>query len=823
MSIPQRLAQQKGKQKILVNATHPEEMRIAIVFGTELFDLEIEQRNVGHQQQNNIYKGRVAQINSSLNAAFVDFGADRDGFLPMKHVAAEFIPATSTEPGASHSIDNSLHEGQELVVQVDKEERDGKGAALTTLVRLPGRSLVLSPNDPRAHGVSRRLRPQEREAALQMLRELEVPDGMSVVLRSSAAASSVDQLRVELQALTRQWEDINAAAQQPAPQLLLREDDVLVRVLRDWLTADTDQVLLDTAEALEHAARYVRIVAPEHEAKLQLYENTRPLFNRYHVERQISSAYQRRVPLPAGGDIVLDRTEAMTVIDVNSSSTKGKGIEEVALTANVEAVAEIARQLRLRDIGGLVVIDFIDMGSEHNRHTVESAMEAALAEDRTRIHCGRISRFGLLEMTRKRLRPSLREQRDILCPRCDGNGSVRPSKQQALDLLRLIEEEAASRPQAREVHVLAPIGTAAIFYNDYRDKLSQLEREFHLRIQLFPDPDSARPHHRFYGEKDQVPTSEDALERPGTEERLQHRVEQQRIAAKPPRAAAVQSEQAWATVSADRASWWRRPISGLRLWLQSDSADTPSTNGQGVPAPGRDRAPATRRQPSSASRRSPPRERHGDARRRRPTADTHRPQTAMPQSTAHRGRGPRTRSRAESPPLGNRMPPSAPPPAPRMPPSALPPAPLRERAPSDRVLSDRAANNPRQSLAPPPSSAMPPPPESGQTPPAPPTSGQAPPAPLPLGNRMPSERAANSSHQPSAPLPLSAPESKQEPSASEQASHEPPSERAANGPRQPSADAPPPLPKPAQAAPAAPPAPIAGRAANDPRNAGGGA
>ena len=555
----QHLSQQQGKQKILVNATHPEEMRIAIIFGADLFDLEIEQRNVGHQQQNNIYKGRVAHINSSLNAAFVDFGAERDGFLPLKHLAAEFYPPNGSTHADTHEIAQLLHEGQEIIVQVDKEERDGKGAALTTLIRLPGRSLVLSPNDPRSHGVSRRLSPSAREAAQQLLQSLEVPAGMSVVLRSSAANIGVEQLHRELQALARQWSAITAAAaQSPAPHLLLREDDVLVRVLRDWLSADTDQVLLDTAEALERAQRYVRIVSPEYENRLQLYEGTRPLFNRYHVERHIASAYQRMVPLPAGGDIVIDRAEAMTVIDVNSSSTKGKGIEEVALTANLEAVEEISRQLRLRDIGGLIVIDFIDMSSSQDRHTVENAMETALANDRTRIHCGHISRFGLLEMTRKRLRPSLREQRDILCPRCDGNGSIRPPKQQALDLLRLIVEESASRPKACQLHVLAPIETAAIFYNDYRDKLSQLEQEFSLRIQLFPDPNCFRPHHRFYGENDDIPMDEAVLGHPDTEHRLQHRAAQQRAADQPLNTATVSSEQAWAPVPTARLGWWRQ-------------------------------------------------------------------------------------------------------------------------------------------------------------------------------------------------------------------------------------------------------------------------
>ncbi len=582
MSTTQRLAQKKGKQKILVNATHPEEMRIAIIFGTELFDLEIEQRNVGHQQQNNIYKGRVDYINPSLNAAFVDFGAGRDGFLPRKHLAAEFIASSDGDNGQANDIERSLREGQELVVQVDKEERDSKGAALTTLIRLPGRNLVLSPNDPRAHGVSRRLSPQGREDALQMLHELDVPAGMSVVLRSSVQNSNVEQLRGELQALLLQWEEINAAANNSvAPQLLLREDDVLVRVLRDWLTEDTDQVLIDTEEAMKQAVRYVNIVAPEYTAKLQVYDDTRPLFNRYHVERQIASAYQRQVPLPAGGDIILERTEAMTVIDVNSSSTKGKGIEEVALTANLEAVAEITRQFRLRDIGGLVVIDFIDMGSDQNRQAVEQALETALADDRTRIHCGRISRFGLLEMTRKRLRPSLREQRDILCPRCDGNGSVRPPRQQALDLLRLLEEEAASRPQAQEVHILVPIDTAAIVHNDYRGKLSQLEQEFNLNIQLFPDPNSTRPHHRFYGERDEVPTHEDAMKQPDSENRLQDQFEQRRnTITQAPLVATVSSEQAWAPMAAARSTWWRQPVTGLRRWLRSDSSTALSTTGE---------------------------------------------------------------------------------------------------------------------------------------------------------------------------------------------------------------------------------------------------
>ena len=529
----------------------------------------------------------------------------------MKHVAAELITQGNGDNGQHSDIERSLREGQELVVQVDKEERDGKGAALTTFIRLPGRSLVLSPNDPRTHGISRRLQPQEREDALQTLRELDVPEGMSVVLRSSARDSSVEQLRVELQALVRQWEEISAAAANSVtPQLLLREDDVLVRVLRDWLTEETDQVLIDTEEALERATRYVRIVAPEHVSQLQFYDDSRPLFNRYHVERQIASAYQGLVSLPAGGDIVLERTEAMTVIDVNSSSTKGKGIEEVALTANLEAVAEIARQLRLRDIGGLVVIDFIDMGTDQNRQAVEKAFETALADDRTRIHCGRISRFGLLEMTRKRLRPSLREQRDVPCPRCDGYGSVRPPRQQALDLLRLLEEEAASRPQAQEVHIMAPIDTAAIVYNDYRDKLSQLEREFNLRIQLFPDPGSARPHHRFYGERDEVPAREDVIEQPDSENRLQQQFKQQRDTAPAPRVATVSSEQAWAPMASAHPVWWQRPVTGLRQWLRSDGGTTPP-----LATASDERPEAASPRSNATAGRSGSRQQHGSSRR----------------------------------------------------------------------------------------------------------------------------------------------------------------------------------------------------------------
>lgn len=479
-------------KKMLINATHAEEMRVALVDGQKLYDLDIENRT-RLQKKANIYVGKITRVEPSLEAAFVDFGAERHGFLPLKEIAREYF---SRSPGeGKQSIRELVKEGTRLVVQVDKEERGNKGAALTSFISLAGRYMVLMPNNPRAGGISRRIEGDDRSELREALSALEIPDGMGVIIRTAGVGRSAEELQWDLNYLLQLWEAISKEGESNrSPVLIYQESNVIIRAVRDYLRDDVDQVLIDGQDAYQQAMDFVSMVMPKYQQRIKLYEDNIPLFNRFQIESQIETAFQREVRLPSGGSIVIDPTEALVSIDINSArATKGVNIEETALQTNLEAADEVARQLRLRDMGGLVVIDFIDMLAARNQRAVENRMRDALAIDRARVQVGRISRFGLLEMSRQRLRPSLGETSAIVCPRCTGQGTIRDTKSLALSILRLLEE-AAIKDRTAEVRAVVPVDVAAYLLNEKRAALSEIESLTRVRILVIPNPNLDTPH-----------------------------------------------------------------------------------------------------------------------------------------------------------------------------------------------------------------------------------------------------------------------------------------------------------------------------------------
>jgi ribonuclease E len=481
-------------KKMLINATQPEELRVALVDGQRLYDLDIENRT-RLQKKSNIYKGKITRVEPSLEAAFVDFGAERHGFLPLKEIAREYFYRKPDNGDGRLKIKDVVKEGTEVIVQVDKEERGNKGAALTTFISLAGRYMVLMPNNPRAGGISRRIEGDDRSELREALSGLEIPNGMGVIIRTAGVGHSSEDLQWDLNYLLQLWEAIATANEQvKAPTLLFQESNVIVRAVRDYLRDDVDQVLIDSPEAYREASDFVGLVMPHHRNRVKLYEDSIPLFNRFQIESQIETAFQREVRLPSGGSIVIDPTEALVSIDINSArATRGGDIEETALQTNLEAADEIARQLRLRDMGGLVVIDFIDMLAARNQRAVENRMREALSIDRARVQVGRISRFGLLEMSRQRLRPSLGETTAIVCPRCTGQGTIRDTKSLALSILRLLEEEAIKERSA-EVRAIVPVDVAAYLLNEKRVALGEIEQVSRARVLVIPNPNLETPH-----------------------------------------------------------------------------------------------------------------------------------------------------------------------------------------------------------------------------------------------------------------------------------------------------------------------------------------
>ena len=480
-------------KKMLINATEREEVRVALVDGQRLYDLDIENR-ARLQTKANIYKAKVTRVEPSLEAAFVDFGAERHGFLPLKEIAHQYYRSSSPDDGKM-KIKDAIKEGTEVIVQVDKEERGTKGAALTTYISLPGRYMVLMPNNPRAGGISRRIEGDDRSELRDALAQLEIPEGMGVIIRTAGVGRAAEELQWDLDYLLKLWAAISEAADENAPPTLLyQESDVIIRAIRDYLKDDIDQVLIDEPHAHRQALDFVSMVMPKYQNRIKAYNDGLPLFNRFQVEGQIETAFQREVRLPSGGSIVIDPTEALVSIDINSArATKGSDIEATALQTNLEAADEIARQLRLRDMGGLVVIDFIDMNASKNQRAVENRMRDALEIDRARVQLGRISRFGLLEMSRQRLRPSLGETSGMVCPRCTGQGSIRDTKSLALAILRLIQEE-ASKERTGEVRVIVPVDVSAFLLNEKRAAVGEIEQETKVRVVVIPNPNMQTPH-----------------------------------------------------------------------------------------------------------------------------------------------------------------------------------------------------------------------------------------------------------------------------------------------------------------------------------------
>ena len=473
-------------KRMLINATQREELRVAMVDGQKLYDLDIEVSSRG-QKKSNVYKGKITRIEPSLEAAFVDYGAERHGFLPLKEVARSYFRNKEGSEGGRQSIKNALSEGQEVVVQVEKEERGNKGAALTTFISLAGRYLVLMPNNPRAGGVSRRIEGEDRSELRDAMSALEIPEDMGLIVRTAGVGRSAEELQWDLDYLLQLWNSIeSAASSRPAPFLIYQESNVIIRALRDYLRNDISEILVDDEQVYGQAQQFMQQVMPQSLNKLKRYDDPVPLFSRYQIESQIESAFQRTVNLPSGGAIVIDHTEALISIDINSArATKGSDIEETALNTNLEAADEIARQLRLRDLGGLVVIDFIDMQPTKHQREVENRLRDALKMDRARVQVGRISRFGLLEMSRQRLRPSLGESSQIVCPRCNGQGTIRGVESLGLSVLRIIEEEAMKDRTERVIATL-PVDVATFLLNEKRERLQHLEHHYRVGIAVVP-------------------------------------------------------------------------------------------------------------------------------------------------------------------------------------------------------------------------------------------------------------------------------------------------------------------------------------------------
>ncbi|GGA00587.1 hypothetical protein GCM10011408_21910 [Dyella caseinilytica] len=477
---------------MLINATQREELRVAIVDGQTLYDLDIEIPS-REQKKANIYKGRITRVEQSLEACFVDYGAERHGFLPLKEIAREYF-TPGLDPYKSN-IRELLKEGLEVVVQVEKEERGNKGAALTTFISLAGRYMVLMPNNPKAGGVSRRIEGEDRQALKEALEHLTVPDDMGLIVRTAGMGRDAEELQWDLDYLIQLWKAISSAAQaQKAPFLIYQESKLFIRALRDYLRNDIGEILIDEESLYNDAREFVQQVMPNALRKLKLYKDDTPLFSRYQIETQIESAFDRSVRLPSGGSIVIDQTEALTAIDINSSkATKGGDIEETAFNTNLEAATEIARQLRIRDAGGLIVIDFIDMDSPKHQREVEERLKEASKLDRARIQIGRISRFGLMEMSRQRLRPSLGEATQIVCPRCDGHGHIRSVESLSLSTLRLIEEH-AMKDNTGQVLVQAPASVANFMLNEKRASVVEIELRNKVHVVIVADDKLDTPH-----------------------------------------------------------------------------------------------------------------------------------------------------------------------------------------------------------------------------------------------------------------------------------------------------------------------------------------
>ena len=481
-------------KRMLINATQEEELRVAMVDGQKLIDLDIELSS-RTQKKANIYKGKITRVEPSLDAAFVNYGAERHGFLPLKEISREYF-VKEPEAGSRINIREVLKEGQEIVIQVEKEERGKKGAALTTFISLAGRFIVLMPNNPRAGGVSRRITGEDRDEIRDALKELEIPDSMGVIIRTAGVGRSHEELNWDLDYLMGIWESIKqAVVSTPSTALIFQDSNAIIRAIRDHLNADIGEILIDSTKTFEEARDFMAHAMPHNQDKLKQYSDPSPLFTRYQIESQIESAFAHLVHLPSGGSIVIDHTEALVSIDINSArATKGSDIEATALATNLEAADEIARQFRLRDLGGLIVIDFIDMGPSRNQRDVENRLRDAVRPDRAHVQIGRISRFGLLEMSRQRLRPSLGESAHQVCPRCSGIGNIRSIESLSLSILRLVGEE-ARKDQTANVIAQLPVNVATYLLNEKRDWIRKIEDRENIQVILIANPEFETPNY----------------------------------------------------------------------------------------------------------------------------------------------------------------------------------------------------------------------------------------------------------------------------------------------------------------------------------------
>jgi len=520
-------------KRMLFNATQAEELRVAIVDGQKLVDLDIESASK-EQRKSNIYKAVITRVEPSLEACFVDYGTDRHGFLPFKEIGREFLRGDG-DGGRSRTQD-ALKEGQELIVQVDKDERGNKGAALTTYISLAGRYLVLMPNNPRGGGVSRRIEGEDRNELREVIGQLEVPEGMSVIARTAGIGRSLEELHWDLDYLLQLWQAVDGAAQmQKGAFLIYQESSLVIRAIRDYFHPDIGELLIDTESIFEQAQQFMSHVMPANVNRVKLYKDDVPLFSRFQIEHQIETAYARQVPLPAGGAIVIDHTEALVSIDVNSArATKAGDIETTAYHTNLEAAEEIARQLRLRDLGGLIVIDFIDMESAKNQREVENRLKDALKYDRARVQLGKISRFGLMELSRQRLRPALAESAYIPCPRCHGIGHIRGTESTALHILRILQEEAMKENTAQVV-AQVPVDVGTFLLNEKRPEIHSIETRFKVNVLLVPNTYLETPNYKVQrlrhddlNQSEPLPASFDMMERPEEEDVVKQKKEEAR-------------------------------------------------------------------------------------------------------------------------------------------------------------------------------------------------------------------------------------------------------------------------------------------------------
>ena len=489
-------------KRMLINATQPEELRVALVDGQRLYDLDIEATG-REQKKSNIYKAKVMRIEPSLEAAFVDYGAERHGFLPVKEISRALFKE-QPKAGNRINIKEVLDEGQELVVQVEKEERGNKGAALTTFISLAGRYLVAMPNNPRAGGVSRQIEGSDREEAREAMADLQIPPDLGLILRTAGVGKSSEELQWDLDYLLQLWESIDGASEsRKAPFLIYQDQNVIIRAIRDYLRGDIAEILVDDKSLFDTAHEFMQQVMPQNLEKLKHYDDSVPLFTRYQLETQIQTAFGHQVRLPSGGSIVIEPTEALITIDINSSkATKGSDIEETALQTNLEAADEIATQLRLRDLGGLIVIDYIDMLAPKNQRAVENRLRDAVKIDRARVQIGRISRFGLLEMSRQRMRPSLAESSHELCPRCEGVGTIRNTQSTALAVLRIVEEEAMKESTAK-IAAQVPLDVATFLLNEKRQDITGIEERQNVSVLMIPNQNLETPHYEVERVRDQ--------------------------------------------------------------------------------------------------------------------------------------------------------------------------------------------------------------------------------------------------------------------------------------------------------------------------------